>query len=345
MHIPDGYMSLQTSVPAFGAMIPVWSIAAGKVRKFAGGRQVPLLSLCAAFSFVIMMFNIPIGPSSVHAIGAVFAAVLLGPWAACIAVSVALVIQAFVFGDGGVLAIGLNCFNMAFVMPFAGYGIYRLVAGRSGILSKRSLTGIFLGSYAGINIAAFLTAVEFGLQPLLFKTAEGVPEYGFFPLSVSIPAIMTGHLLVAGPVEAAITVFAIAYLARFSPHIFTRNQTAGGQPLGDEANFFKRYKVFIIGLAILIAAVPLGLLASGTAWGEWGADELKNMLGFIPSGMNRLSEIWKALIPDYEIKGIAGSFAGNSIGYIISAIAGVLLIVAVMFISSRFMVKKDKKSK
>ena len=77
------------------------------------------MAMAAAFSFVIMMFNIPLpGGTSAHAVGGTLLAVVLGPWAACICVTIALVIQALLFGDGGVWTFGANCFNMAFVMPF-----------------------------------------------------------------------------------------------------------------------------------------------------------------------------------------------------------------------------------
>ena len=342
MHIPDGYMSLQTSIPLLGAMVPVWSVAAGKVKKIAGGRSIPLLSLCAAFSFVIMMFNIPVGPSSVHAVGAVFIAILLGPWAACIAVSVALVIQALVFGDGGLLAIGANCFNMAFAMPFAGYYIYRAISGRADILAKRSLAGIFAGSYIGMNLASLLVAFEFGIQPLLFKTAGGVPEYGFYPLSVSIPAMLTESLLVSGPVEALITFFAVIYLSRFAPHLLDRAKSIAVE---SGKLFFYRYRAFIIGLVVLVALVPAGLLASGSAWGEWGSDEIRNMLGYVPAGLNKLSGIWKAIVPDYSIESLGGGFFGSSLGYVLSALIGILLIFGVLLVSSRLMVNKNDTKK
>lgn len=342
MHIPDGYMSLQTSLPLMGAMVPVWSVAAGKVEKFAGGRNIPLLSLCAAFSFVIMMFNIPVGPSSVHAVGAVFIAVLLGPWAACIAVSIALAIQALVFGDGGLLAIGANCFNMAFAMPFTGYYIYRAISGSADILAKRSLVGIFAGSYIGMNVASLLTAIEFGIQPLLFKTAGGIPEYGFYPLSVSVPAMLTESLLVSGPVEAVITFFAIVYLSRFAPHLLDRAKSVAVEP---GKSFFNRYKAFIIGLAVLVALVPAGLFASGSAWGEWGNDEIRSMLGYVPAGLDKLSGIWKAIVPDYSIENLGGGFFGSSLGYVISALIGILLIFGVLLVSSRLMVNKNDTKK
>jgi len=122
MHIPDGYLGPPTSVLFYVAMLPLWSQASRIVKRTFKARQVPLLAIAAAFSFVIMMFNVPIPAGSTgHATGAVLAAILLGPWAACIAVTVALVVQALLFGDGGITAIGANCFNMAFVQVFAGY--------------------------------------------------------------------------------------------------------------------------------------------------------------------------------------------------------------------------------
>lgn len=339
MHIPDGYLSLQTSLPAMGAMIPVWSAAINKIKKTFSHRQIPLLSLCAAFSFVIMMFNIPLGASSVHAVGAVFIAILLGPWAACIAISTALIIQAFIFGDGGILAIGINCFNMAFVMPFAGYYTYRLIAGKSGIQTRRSLIGVFTGSYAGLNLAALFTAVEFGIQPLLFKTAGGLPEYGFYPLSVSVPSMMFEHLLIAGPIEGIITVSAIAYLFKFSPQIFEK---AAVVQLQRKGSVFARYKAFIIGLLTLTVLTPAGLLATGTAWGEWGTGEIKDMIGYVPEGLAKLSQIWKAAIPDYTVPGLDKGFLQSSAGYVLSAAAGILIISLVMLISSKLIIKKEE---
>ncbi|HEX3026524.1 MAG TPA: cobalt transporter CbiM [Clostridia bacterium] len=190
MHIPDGYLSPQTTIAAFAGMLPVWAVAVKKTKKVLNEKRIPALSLCAAFSFVIMMFNVPVaGGSSAHAVGAVLIAILLGPWAATISVSTALLIQALIFGDGGILAFGINCLNMGVVMPFAGYYLYKLVAGKSELGSSRNLTGAFIGGYIGINLAALCAAVEFGIQPLLFKSASGVPLYCPYPLSVSIPSM------------------------------------------------------------------------------------------------------------------------------------------------------------
>jgi cobalt/nickel transport system permease protein len=340
VHIPDGYLSLETSLPAFGVMIPVWAAALKKLKKVLDNRQIPLLSMCAAFSFVIMMFNIPLGGSSIHAVGAVFIAVLIGPWASCIAVSVAIIIQALVFGDGGIAAIGVNCFNMAVVMPFSGYYTYRAIAGKSEISSGRSMSGIFTGSFIGINLAALCAAVEFGVQPLLFKAADGHPLYGYFPLSVSVPAMMFEHLLFAGPIEGIIT--AAAYLARYAPQLLGKASGPAGQPVQTGAS---KYKAFMIGLVILVILTPVGLLATGTAWGEWGTDILKEKIGYIPQGFAKLSEIWRALMPGYSIHGLTGSFFKSSIGYVSSAVIGIILIAAIMFTTERLVIKNKKGNK
>jgi len=138
MHIPDGYLGPGTYVTAYAAAVPFWAAASKKLGKTLKSRQVPLLALSAAFCFVIMMFNVPIpGGTTGHAVGAVLVAILLGPWAACIAVSVALIVQALLFGDGGITCAGANCINMAVIMPFVGYAAYRLIAGGSPVTSKR----------------------------------------------------------------------------------------------------------------------------------------------------------------------------------------------------------------
>jgi cobalt/nickel transport system permease protein len=116
MHIPDGYLGPATYGTMFGVTLPFWAFASWKLNKTLKARQAPYLALGAAFSFVIMMFNIPVlGGTTGHATGTTLIAILLGPWAAIISVSVALIIQSLLFGDGGITAIGANWFNMAVV--------------------------------------------------------------------------------------------------------------------------------------------------------------------------------------------------------------------------------------
>ena len=128
MHIPDNYLSPQTCAVVTTAMLPVWNRTIKKVKEEVTKAKIPLLGIGAAFSFLLMMFNVPLpGGTTGHAVGGTLLAILLGPYSACISVTVALLIQALLFGDGGILAFGANSFNMAFILPFFGYYVYRFV--------------------------------------------------------------------------------------------------------------------------------------------------------------------------------------------------------------------------
>ncbi len=225
MHIPDGYLSPQTSGVLLAAMTPIWIRASQKVKRTLQARNVPLMALGAAFTFTIMMFNVPIpGGTTAHAVGGTLVAIALGPWAATIAVTIALVVQAIFFGDGGILAIGANCFNMAFVLPFVGYYVYKTIASRINPNPRYKWLAAGIGSYVGINAAALVAAIEFGIQPALFHTAQGVPLYSPYPLSVTIPAMTIPHLLVAGVVEAIVTAGVVAYLQRSGEPLFNQGR-------------------------------------------------------------------------------------------------------------------------
>lgn len=220
MHIPDGYLGPGTCGFFYAVMLPVWAAASRIVKRTLKARQVPMLAIGAAFSFVIMMFNIPIpGGSTGHAVGAVLVAILLGPWAACIAITVALVIQALLFGDGGITAIGANCFNMAFIMPFAGYYIYKAISYNAPVGSRRRVIAAGIAGYLALNLAALFTGVEFGLQPLLYHTAGGQPLYSPYGLNVAVPAMAVEHLLLFGWVEALVTALVVKYLQKHSPEL------------------------------------------------------------------------------------------------------------------------------
>src|ERR1035437_2238245 len=111
MHIPDGYLSPQTYIPFYAAFFAFMAVALKKLKKKLTARLVPYLGMSAAFAFLIMMFNIPVpGGTTGHAVGAALISLLFGPWIAVVSVSIALIIQAFVFGDGGITANGANCF-------------------------------------------------------------------------------------------------------------------------------------------------------------------------------------------------------------------------------------------
>src|SRR5947209_14438409 len=176
MHIPDGYLSPSTCAGLFAAAVPFWYASLRRIRRSLDTAMVPLLSVFAAFSFVVMMFNLPLpGGTSGHAVGVGIGAIVLGPWGAILAVSVALTIQALFFGDGGITALGANCFNMAVAGSLVAFVVYRLVARGAAVTSRRRVVAAGLAGYAAMNVSALLTGLELGVQPLLFQDAGGAP--------------------------------------------------------------------------------------------------------------------------------------------------------------------------
>lgn len=311
MHIPENYLSPSTCAVATVAMLPVWHTAVRHVREEVPRDKVPLIGVAAAFSFLSMMFNIPLpGGTTGHAVCGTLIAILFGPWSAVLAVSIALAVQAFFFGDGGILSLGANCFNMAFVLPFVGYALYDAIRQRVPG-EKGELVGAGIGSYVGLNAAALLCALEFGIQPLLFHDASGAALYCPYPVWVSIPAMMLGHLTIAGLAEVGFTVGILAFVRSSAPS-FGIETTAPST----------RGHATVLGLiAALVAACPLGLLATGDAWGEWATEDLTEMVGYAPVGLADGWE-WSSLMPDYTVGALP-----EWIGYILSAVIGVALLV------------------
>jgi len=325
VHIPDGYLGPQTYAVLDAAIIPLWALAGSKVKKTLRTKQVPMLALGAAFSFAIMMFNVPvIGGSTGHAVGGTLIAILLGPWAAAIAVSIALVVQALVFGDGGITAIGANCINMAIVMPFVGFYVYRLVAGDVPSPARRTVAA-GIGSYFGMVAAAIAAGIEFGIQPMIAHTAAGQALYAPYPLSVAVPAMALEHLLFFGPLEAVVTMGIVTVLAKQDSGLLEMKPAA--RPL----------RWLWAGFAALLLLTPIGALAEGTAWGEWGAEELRSLVGFVPAGLGELGGAWTAAVPDYAPAFVRDPLAG----YLVAAIIGSGLVIGVAWLLGRALVRRD----
>jgi cobalt/nickel transport system permease protein len=329
MHIPDGYLSPATAGVMYAASIPFWYLAVFRVRKVLTHRTVPVLALFAAFSFVLMMFNIPLpGGTTGHAVGGTLLAIVLGPWAAVLGISVVLGIQALLFGDGGLITFGANCFNMAIILPLVGYFVYKVISANSEVTSGRRLLGAVVGSYLALVVSSAFTAVELGVQPALFKALDGTPLYSPYGLNVALPTMLIGHFLIAGPVEAIVTGGLFAFLQRSHSSLIQANS-----PPMKEGKLWLLWG--LLGLAVL--ATPIGLLASGTAWGEWGIEELKTMgLGAIPQGLEKLIEWWPAPLPDYGIPRM-----GAVVGYILSAVIGIVLIVLLFWILGKWLNRKQ----
>src|SRR5271163_4539698 len=345
MHIPDGYLSPSTCATLYAGSAPFWYVSLQKMKRRLNTQAVPLLSVFAAFSFVIMMFNLPLpGGTTGHAVGVGIAAIVLGPWGSMLAISVALVIQAVFFGDGGITAIGANCFNMAIVGSFTAYACYRLVAGRSPLDSPRRVFAAALAGYVSINLAALTAALELGLQPLLYRDASGAPMYAPYPWHIAIPAMMIGHLTVAGVAEMVISAGVVGYLQRAEPSLLKLTAPGARAEVSEPKSAgWTATKPLWIALGVLMILTPLGILAAGSAWGEWSPGEFctpeargriaavsgnQSAPAETPAGMGRLASFWTAPMPRY-----APPFLKSpAFGYLLSSIAGTgFIILAIVF--------------
>ena len=358
MHIPDNYLSPSTCALLAVAATPVLIRAIKKTTREFPKERFSALGAAAAFSFLAMMFNVPLpGGATGHAVGGTVLAVLLGPEAACLSLSIALLIQALLFGDGGTLAFGANVFNMAFILPYVGYYSFLLFRKAFRAFARETekndattlrlsdCVALGLGSYLGINAAALAAAVEFGVQPLLFTDGAGQALYCPYPLSVAIPAMALGHLTVFGLAEVVFSIATYTFVCKAAPAFATNEALFASKD--DAASVdaarpreSKGFGAISIALAALVALTPLGLLAKGTAWGEWGTDEIAETvvdgatLGYTPEGMTRGYE-WRALIPDYAINGLPEWFS-----YILAAIAGAALSTIVFKLVGAFLSRK-----
>jgi len=339
MHIPDGYLSPATCATLYAGAAPFWYTSLRRIRRVLHSRMVPLVALFAAFSFIIMMFNLPLpGGTTAHATGVAIAAIVLGPWASILAVSIALAVQAIFFGDGGITAIGANCFNIAIIGSITAYATYRLVSGKSSTDAGRRVIAAAAAGYVSINLAALAAALELGLQPWLYRDAGGAPLYAPYPWYIAVPAVMIGHLSVAGVAEAFVSAGIVAYLQKSEIHLLQPGAITQSA-VDAESTEWGPVKSLWAGLAILAILAPLGILAVGSAWGEWSPEdflhpETRSAItaasggvqppAQVPTGIERLSALWKA-----PLSGYAPSFLKDArAGYVASAFAGAAVVIA-----------------
>ncbi len=315
MHIPDGYLSPETCAVLAAGSAPILYLAARRLSQDTDTAVIPRVAMASAFGFVVQMLNVPVPDgTSAHAVGAALAAILLGPWGGILALTITLAIQALFFGDGGILALGANVFNMGILAPATAYVVYRGIGARS---PARQVVAAVAAGFLSINAAALAAGIELGLQPVLFRAADGTPLYNPYPLELAVPAMMFAHLLVAGPVEGLITGLVVGYIRRVQPELLTRPAPAASPtpllPLG-----------LVVGILVLLT--PLGLVTRGTPFGEWAPEELAQLVGYVPPGLIELSGRWSGILPDYTVPLLAALPGGPVIGYVISALAGIGLV-------------------
>ncbi len=208
MHIPDGFLSPQTYLPAYAAAAGLWAYAARRVQRDLDADTLPFLAACTALSFVLMMIALPLpGGATAHAAGVGLLAISFGGWMGFLAVSLVLAMQALLFGGGGVTALPINALALGGAGSFAALAAWKLLGRRhEGV-------ALFLAGWLSIVLPALLLALALGIQPLIAHDAQGAPLFFPFGLHITLPAVVLPHLLV-GLAEGALTVLGYRYLTR-----------------------------------------------------------------------------------------------------------------------------------
>jgi cobalt/nickel transport system permease protein len=208
MHIPDGFINGATSAGFGVAAAGGLGAAVKQTGKYLNERQVPLAGLVAAFVFAMQMVNFPVTAGlSGHLLGGVLAAVLVGPWAGFVVLSVVLVVQGFLFADGGLTALGLNIVNMGFVGAVGGYWLYRVLL---RVLPKDT-GGIAAAAGIAAGIAVPLAAMGFVVQYAIGGTAS-------VAIGTVLTAMLGTHLLI-GIGEGFITALVVGAVVRSRPDL------------------------------------------------------------------------------------------------------------------------------
>ena len=303
LHIPDGFLSLTVSIVGWVLATAAVGYALRQTRGQMGTKQIPLMGVLAAFIFAAQAINFPIaGGTSGHLLGGALAAIVLGPWAAVLIMASVIGVQALLFQDGGLLALGFNIVNMGVIAAFTGHvaywGLKRIMGeGRSSLLVAGGV-----GAWASVMLGAIATAIELAVS-------------GAAPMRVALPAMAGVHALI-GVGEALITVGALAFLYAARRDLLSIGAAAPAQA---SAHWIA------IGLVIALAVSALSPLASGD-----------------PDGLNRVAQDLGfgglALAPAYRIlSGYAIPIVNNSaLSKIIAVGAGTLIVFGAAFAIARW---------
>ena len=205
MHIPDGFISPITYIPAYAASAILWYTASKKCK--IRSDNISFLATLSALSFVFMMIAIPLpGGTSAHLSGIALLALIFGPWLSFVAASLVLVVEALIFGEGGVTTLGINILAIAFIGSFSSYYVYRVFKKRNETLA------IFLAGWVSVNLSAIFIAFILGIQPII-ASIDGKPLFFPFDVKTTTLAIMIPHMLI-GLAEGAVTVILYRFLKK-----------------------------------------------------------------------------------------------------------------------------------
>ncbi len=295
LHIPDGFLSVVVAVILWIVSLAGLGYALKRVNQDLGERQAPLMGVLAAAIFAGQMLNFTVaGGTSGHLLGAALATILLGPWAAIVVMVCVVSVQALIFQDGGLLALGANIFNMAIVGVAVSYFAYQTIRKFAGNQRWGLLVGGFAAAWLSVVVAALATALELAVS-------------GTSPANVAVPAMGLIHMLI-GVGEGLITIGALLFVRAARPELLGRSAASGRAGRA----------VWAIGLVIALVLAVLSPLASAHPDGlEWFAEQQ----GFIDRAQSPLYD----LIPDYAFPGISDP----ALATIVAGVLGTLLVFMV----------------
>ncbi len=294
MHIPDGFLSVLVSLILWGISLICIYIALRRVKNQLGEREVPLMGVLAAAIFAGQMLNFSVsGGTSGHLLGAALATILLGPWAAMLVMTCVVSVQALIFQDGGLLALGANIFNMGVVGVAVAHFTYQTVRRLTGDKSWGLVISGFVAGWASIFIAALAAALQLALS-------------GTSPANIAVPAMAGIHALI-GVGEGLITAGALTFVYNARRDLLVTSNTANNSKA-----------IWVGGLLIAILLTVLSPLASSHPDGlEWVAEQT----GFLEMAQNPVYNI----IPDYVLPGVEN----EAVATIAAGIIGTLIVLGV----------------
>jgi cobalt/nickel transport system permease protein len=308
LHIPDGFLATWVSIVGWVLAVIVIAIALRQTRRQLGERQIPLMGILAAFIFAAQAINFPVAAgTSGHLLGGALAAIALGPWAATLVMTAVIGVQAFLFQDGGLLALGWNILNMGVLTAFTGYLVYRQLSKITAGGRPAKAAASFAAAWLSVEVGAIATAIELAVS-------------GTSPLSFGLPAMAGVHALI-GLGEGLITSGAVTLLLAVRPELLS----AGEQAPGRGASAF-----VLIGLAAALVVTALSPLA---AVQPDGLEFVASQHGFL----SRALEPLYSLLPDYTVP-----FIQNPVLTTIAAVLlGTLLVFALAWLTGRKVVRAE----
>ncbi|MBC8078096.1 MAG: energy-coupling factor ABC transporter permease [Chloroflexales bacterium] len=298
LHIPDGFLT--TAVSAVGWLLAIAAVgnALLQTRGQLGERQIPLMGVLAAFIFAAQSINIAVGGgTSGHLLGGTLAAILLGPWAAVLVMACVVAIQALIFQDGGVIALGFNIVNMGVLTAFTGYATYQLTRRLLGPGRRSMLIAGGVGGWLSMMVGAIAVGIELGIS-------------GTSPLWVAVPAMAVVHA-VLGLIEAGITVGALAFITAARPDLLATGQAAPAQ---------RSARWVVVGLVVTLLIAAFSPLASAD---PDGLERVAEDQGFLTRALDPFYNI----LPDYTIPFIDN----ETVSGIVAVILGTLLVFGVAY--------------